>query len=79
MIEGRMSIYFVGGRIEQTIRFSRIGGMDISAFNDPNAQSLLATGIHVPGILDRHGRVGRVEASHVFMVQPLFTANKYFP
>jgi hypothetical protein len=53
--------------------------MDVFTFHDPDADAFHATGIYIPGVFNRHGRIGGMEAAGVFMIEALFAADKYFP
>ena len=74
-----MAINFIGGRFVQHVGLFGLGSMNILALHYPDADAFVATRIHITGIFDGHLGVGGVQAAGMFVVQPLFAADKYFP
>ncbi len=73
-----MAVHLVIGRVKKGLGiFGR--GVDMSRFNNPNADALVAATIHVAGVFECHLSVSSVEAANVLMAEPLFGADEYFP
>src|SRR5262249_44739294 len=48
-------------------------------FHDPDAHALVAPGVDVAGVLDRHFRVGSVQAADVLVRKSMLRADEDFP
>jgi hypothetical protein len=79
VIERRMAVYLVIGRVIQRLRFSRVRGMYILALHHPYAHPFHAAGIYIPSVLYGHLLICSMQTASVFVVQSGFAAYKYFP
>lgn len=78
IVESRVAIYFVVGGVEKG--FGVFGGsMEVCRFDDPDADTFVAAGVNVAGVFDRHLCIRSVQAADVFVAEPLFGADEYFP
>ena len=74
-----MPVSFIIRGIVQRGCFIGIAGMDVFAFHYPDAHAFHPAGIHIPCILYSHRCIGCVQTAHMFVIEPLFAADEYFP
>ena len=74
-----MAIDLVLRRIEVHGLVGRVAGDDLVGAHHPHAAALLASGVDVARHLDRHLRVGGVEAAAVLVVEPGLAAHEDLP
>src|SRR5437868_14429996 len=74
-----MPVHLVISRLVKGGRIIGTGGMNIFAFHHPDAHPFHPAGIDIPGILDSHLCICRMQAARMFVIEALFAADKYFP
>lgn len=79
LVKRRVAVGFVVGRVVEAGRLVGIAGVDVAAFDYPDAHTFLAACIHVTGIFNGHLRICGMQAAHMFVVEALFASDKYFP
>ena len=65
LVEGRVPVDLVGGRVEERVLLVRAGRGDRGGRHHPDRHALLPAGVDVAGVAQRHLRVGRVQAADV--------------
>src|SRR5579863_3649710 len=68
-VEGRMAVDLVARRLEQRLGLLGIGGHDVRRAHHPDADALLAAGIDIARVLDRHAHIGGMEAPDVLVLE----------
>src|SRR5258705_2032045 len=79
LIEGRMAVDLVGGRIEDGILLVRAGCHDVGGRHDPDRNTLLSTGVYVSGVAQRDRGIGRVHTADVRVRQPSAGSDEDLP
>ena len=69
LVEGRVAVDLVFHRIEVHLLVGRVAGDDLVGAHHPHAGAFLAPGVDVARHLDRHLRVGGVQAAAVLVVE----------
>src|SRR5579863_7006689 len=64
-----MAVHLVTRRLEQLLRLPGIRGDDLRRGHDPDADALLAPGVDIARVFDRHARIRRVQATDVLVFQ----------
>src|SRR5690606_15320494 len=57
----------------------RTAGHDIGGLHHPDADAFVATRVDVAGVVDGHFGIGRPQAAHVLVGEPVLAANENFP
>ena len=79
LVEGRVAVHLVFRRVEVHVLVGRVAGDDLVAAHHPDAAAFLAARVDVARQLDRHLRVGRVQAAAVLVVEAGLAAHEHFP
>ena len=79
LVEGRVAVDLVFHRVEVHVLVARVAGHDLVGAHHPDADAFLAPRVDVARHLDRHLRVGRVQAAAVLVVQAGLAAHEHFP
>src|SRR5450755_4533755 len=74
-----MAIHLAARGLEHRLLLARRAGDDVLRLHDPDADAFVASGIDVARVLDRHLRVGRVQAADVLVRQPVLRPDEDFP
>src|SRR5215475_9011036 len=74
-----MAIGLVCGRVEERVLLVRTRRGYLRCWNHPDGDALLAAGVDIASVAQRHLRVGRVEAADVIVGQATPTANEHLP
>ena len=79
LVEGRVAVDLVFHRVEVHRLVGRVAGDDLVGAHDPDAGAFLAPRVDVARHLDRHLRIGRVQAAAVLVVEAGLAAHEHFP
>src|SRR5258705_13492619 len=79
LVERRVAVDLVFHRIKVRRLLARVARRDLVGADDPDARTLLAPRVDVARELDRHLRVGGVEAAAVLVVESGLAAYEHFP
>src|SRR5215470_8330591 len=79
VVEGGVAVDLVAARREERVLLVGTGRGDVGRADHPDAHALVAPGVQVPRVVQRHGRVGRVQRANVHVVQPPFPPQEHLP
>ncbi len=79
LVEGRVAVDLVFHRVEVHRLVARVAGDDLVGAHHPHAGAFLAPRVDVARQLDRHLRVGGVQAAAVLVVEARLAAHEDFP
>ncbi len=65
--------------VVHAVGFIRVAGVDVFAFDNPNAYSLHSSCIHITRIFNGHLCISRMKAACMFVIKPLLAPDKNFP
>src|SRR5215469_1633214 len=69
LVEGGVPVHLLVGT----------GRGDVGRADHPDAHALVTPGVQVPRVVQRHGRVGRVQRANVHVVQPPLPPQEHLP
>src|SRR6266704_377613 len=78
LVEGGVPVDLVATGCEERILLVGAGRGDRVRAHDPDAHALVAPGVEIAGVVQRHVGVGGVQRSDVHMVEPALAAQEYF-
>lgn len=79
VVKCRVTVNFVFCGFEQWVGIIGIGSSDVLRFDNPDAHALVAAGIDITGVFNRHFSIGSMKAANVFVVKPAFASDENFP
>ena len=79
VVEGGVAVGLVGGRVEERVLLVRARGDDRRRRHHPERHALVAAGVEVAGVAQRHGGVGGVQRADVHVRQAAAGADEDLP
>ena len=79
VVERRVAVDLVGRRVEERVLLVRAAGGDVAGPHHPERDALLAAGVDVAGVAQRHLGVRGVQRADVDVRQPALAADEHLP
>src|ERR1700761_7170393 len=79
LVERRVPVHLVARRREERVLLIRRRSGDLGRRHHPDAHALVAPGVQIPGVMQGHLGVGRVQRTHVYVVEPALAPHEHLP